>query len=201
MVKKLSNVFTFMKLLERKAPEYLDLVSSKTSAEFEDAFIPLLEKAIQHLEKNKLNFKRLDENGLTGVIAGSLTIPGLTVNQELNSNGHVDIVIEANNCFPSRTKLGEAKIDHSPSHVLKGLDQLIGRYSTGREEIGLILIYVKNKPINESILAIREKIDNELPQNQTCKTKDYVLKWSFLSEHIHSSDEKVEVCHIGCNLF
>ena len=38
--------------LKRKAPEYLDLITATTDAQFEEAFTALLEKAtIGHLEK------------------------------------------------------------------------------------------------------------------------------------------------------
>jgi hypothetical protein len=45
----------------------------------------ILEGAIHHLEKNKKKFQSLDEEGLSGVLAGALSIPGLTVTQETNS--------------------------------------------------------------------------------------------------------------------
>ena len=37
-------------------------------------------------------------------------MPGLTVAQETNSNGHVDLTIEADHCTPARVKLGEARL-------------------------------------------------------------------------------------------
>ena len=113
--------------LKRKAPEYLDLLTAETDEEFEKAFTAVLGKAVTHLEKNKKKFSGLDEEGLSGILAGSLTIPGLTVTQETNSNGHVDLTIEADHCTPARVKLGEAKIYRSPGYHIKGIGQLIGR--------------------------------------------------------------------------
>src|SRR5215472_6896991 len=81
--------------IKRKAPAYLDLLTAETDDEFEAAFVVILEGAIHHLEKNKKNFASLGEEGLSGALAGTLSVPGLTVTQETNSNGHVDLTIEA----------------------------------------------------------------------------------------------------------
>ena len=79
----------------RKAPEYVNLLTAETTAEFESAFDTLLEKAIVRIEENKKNFLQLDEEGLSAVLAAALSIPGLTVTQETHSNGHVDLTVKA----------------------------------------------------------------------------------------------------------
>lgn len=186
--------------IKRKAPEYLDLLTAETDAEFEQAFESVLEKAVTHLEKNKIKFKVLNEEGLSAVFAAFLTIPGLSVTQESNSNGHVDLTIEADHCHPVRTKLVEAKIYDGPEYHLKGLRQLIERYSTGREGRGLLITYVRNKNISSLVLKLRQKMDKDYPLNQKDKTKELGMKWSFLSIHVHSSGQDVEVSHVGCNL-
>src|SRR6266567_1474961 len=134
---KESTAFELIERLKRKAPEYIDLLTATTDAEFYEAFDAILGKAVAHLEKNKKNFDALDEEGLTGALAGALSIPGLTVTQETNSNGHVDLTVDADHCSPPRTVLGEAKIYKGPAYHLKGLEQLIGKYVTGRERRGL----------------------------------------------------------------
>lgn len=187
-------------LLKRRAPEYLDLLSAETDVQFEAAFDGLLGKAVNHLQKNSKNFKMLDETGLTAVFVASLSVPGLTVTQESHSNGHVDLTIEADHCIPPRIKLGEAKIYDGPVYHSKGLAQLIGRYSTGSEGRGLLITYVRNKDIAGLIQKLRKVMDDDLPMNQQDKTKNHVLKWSFISVHKHSSGEDLEVGHIGCNL-
>ncbi len=56
---------------------------------------------IRRLERIKVNFQTLNEVGLSGVLAGFVSIPGiLTVTNQAHSNGHVDLTIEANNCVP-----------------------------------------------------------------------------------------------------
>jgi len=187
--------------LRRKAPEYLDLLSAQTDQEFEQAFDALLERAVAGLEKNKVNFNGLDEVGLSAVLALALTIPGLTVLQEAHSNGHVDLTIEADHSVPMRKKLGEAKIYDGPVYHVKGLQQLLGRYTTGREGRGLLLIYVKKRGIAELIKKLRENFDANRPSKQQGVTQDNLLKWSFISVHRHSSGEDQEIDHVGCNLY
>ena len=176
-------------------------MTANNSEDFESAFDTLLGQAVNHLQKNSKNFKYLDENGLTAALVGFLRIPGLTVTQESHSNGHVDITIEALYCTPPRVKLGEAKIYNGPEYHLKGLEQLIGRYSTGNEGRGLLISYVRKKDIAELVRKIRNVMDSDLPMNQQNNTRDHILKWSFISIHKHSSGEDLEVGHIGCNLY
>ncbi len=186
--------------LKRRNPAYLDLATAETEEEFESAFCVLLEHAVHHLEKNKENFEKLDEEGLSGAFAGALSIPGaLVVTQEANSNGHVDLTIEAE-CTPVRIKLGEAKIYSSPSYHIKGIGQLVGRYTTGRETAGLLLNYVRKKNIKGITDKLRAEMDKQRPLNQTAPCANHRLKWSLVTKHKHSSGEILSVAHIGCNL-
>ena len=187
--------------IKRKAPEYIDLLTAEADADFEAAFTVLLEGAVTHLEKNKKNYAALKEEGLSGVLAAYLTIPGFTVTQEANSNGHVDLTIVADHCSPIRTKLGEAKIYRGPSYHVKGIGQLLGRYTTGREKDGLLINYVRKKDIADITTKLKSELDAGLPDGQTGLCTPHILKWSLVTEHQHSSGEKVSVSHIGCNLY
>jgi hypothetical protein len=186
--------------IERKAPAYIDLLTAETNEEFEAAFTVVFEGAVHHLEKNKRNFQTLREEGLSGVLAAALTIPGLTVTQETNSNGHVDLTIEADHCTPARIKLGEAKIFSSPSYHFKGIGQLLGRYATGRESNGLLINYVRKPDIKEITAKLKKEMDMKLPENQIGPCEDHILKWSLSTKHKHCSGEVVSIGHIGCNL-
>lgn len=104
------SLFAFCELLKQKAPALFNLITAKSTPEFEAAFDALLEKAVSGLEQNKKKFESLDEDGLSSALALALSIPGLTVTRETHSNGHVDLTIEADHCTPTRRKLGEAKI-------------------------------------------------------------------------------------------
>jgi hypothetical protein len=189
-------------LIATRGPAFLNLLTADTDEAFEKAFDAILERAIVGLEENKKNFSTLDEEGLSGALTLGLRIPDLlTVTQETNSNGHVDLTIEAKYCVPARYKLGEAKIYNGPEYHLKGLEQLLGRYTTGREGRGLFIIYVRKKDIAGKIKKLRQFMDDDLPMEQQGETKDHVLKWAFISTHLHSSGEELDVGHIGCDLF
>jgi hypothetical protein len=195
------SAFALIELLMRKAPEYLDLMTARTDAEFEAAFDAILGKAIAHLEKNKKNFQTLHEEGLSGVLAAALSMPGLTVTQEAHSNGHVDLTIEAEHRVPARTKLAEAKMYAGFQYHTGGLAQLLGRYTTGREGRGLLIVYVRKKGISGLVRKLRNRMDKDLPLNQQGKTEDHILKWSFISTHAHACGDDLQVGHIGCNLY
>lgn len=195
------NAVRFIEIIRRKAPEYVDLLTAEAPEDWERAFDALLEKAITNLERNKANYRALDEEGLTGVLAAALSMPGLTVSQETHSGGHVDITIEADHCCPARKKLGEAKIYNGPKYHVCGLQQLLGRYMTGRECRGLLIVYFRKKDIRGLISSLRQSLDSELPLQQKGATVGHLLKWSFISTHTHSCGENLEVCHVGCNLF
>jgi hypothetical protein len=101
-----SSAYDLVELIQRRAGEYLDLLTAKNDEDFERAFDALLGQAVDRLETNKTHFCCLGEEGLTAVLAGALSIPGLSVSQEMHSNGHVDLTIEADHCTPARKKLG-----------------------------------------------------------------------------------------------
>jgi len=199
-MEQVNSVEELVDRIRRKAPEYLDLLTADTDDAFEAAFDSLLGSAIARLEGNKTNFRTLDETGLSAVLVAALSIPGLTVTQETHSNGHVDITIEADHCVPARKKLGEAKIYDGPAYHIKGLEQLLGRYTTGREGRGLMIVYVRQKDIAGLVKKLREKMDTDFPMKQKGNTRDHDLKWSFLSFHSHDCGEDLQVGHIGCNL-
>jgi hypothetical protein len=187
--------------VRRRAPEYLDLLTACNDASFEAAFAPLLERALHGLEANGKNFVDLDEEGLTATLALALSTPGVTVTQETNSNGHVDLTIRADHCFPARIKLGEAKIYDGPEKHFGGLEQLLSRYTTGREGRGLLITYVRKADIAGLLKKLRERMDAELPSQQQGAAADLPIKWSFLTGHAHTCGQMLEVCHVGCNLF
>ena len=197
----MSSIHDLVEALKSKAPEYLDLLTAQTDEEFEEAFLPLLEKGVTHLEKNKKNFEELDEEGLSAVLAGSMTVPGLSVLQEAHSNGHVDLTFEADHCCPARKKLGEAKIYSGAAYHFGGLKQLLGRYTTGREGRGLLIVYVRKQNIEGLVKKLRVRMNEESPHNQQGAATDHKFKWSFCTAHTHTSGSQVSVDHVGCNLF
>ena len=196
-----NSVLAFAELLMKKSPDFVDLICAGTDDEFDKAFDAFIGGAVDHLEVNKKNFAALDEVGLSGVFAASLKMPGVTVLQEAHSNGHVDITVYLDHCTPVRKKLFEAKIYDGPSYHISGLEQLLNRYTTGREGRGVVLSYVKKKNIAQLVESVRAKMDEDLPCGQQGHTSDHTIKWAFLSHHAHSCGEELAVAHVSCNLF
>lgn len=189
-----------VELMKRRASGFLDLITAETDAEFENALDAILEKAVTDLESNRKRFEALDEEGLSSALAMRLRMPGLAVHIEGYSNGHVDLIIEAEHCFPQRRALAEAKIYDGPEKHIKGLEQLLTRYTTGREGRGLLVVYFKKENIQGLVKKIRERMDTELPLKQVGATVDHSVAWWFLSTHGHACGKDLQVAHIGCNL-
>jgi hypothetical protein len=196
-----NSLLRLFELNRQKAPEYYDLISAQTDADFEKAFDVFLERAISQLETYKKDFQTLDENGLSAALTMAPSVSGISATRETNSNGHVDITIVADHCIPMRKKLGEAKIYDGPEYHLNGLKQLLGRYTTGREGRGMLIVYFRKQNIAGLVKKLRERMDTDLPLSQQGPTTDHLIKWSFLSTHAHSCGESLEVGHIGCNLY
>lgn len=195
-----SNAYTYFEWMKILSRETLDLVTATTDAEFDKAFDNWLTQAVAKLEANKMNFSSLSENGLSAVLASALSTGEISVTQEQNSNGHVDLTIRLNNASPQRIKLGEAKIWRGKEYHVEGLDQLLNRYTTGRECRGFVISYVKLKNIKALFEELRKYIDDSKPFDLQGLCEDHDIKWSFLSRHKHDSGELAAICHIGCNL-
>ena len=196
-----STLYNYVELTKKLSRETLDLITANSDEEFDSAFDNWLTQAISRMEANKLNYSKLDENGLSSVLAASLTTGEISVTQEQNSNGHVDLTIKLNNSSTPRTKLGEAKIWRGKEYHIKGLDQLLNRYTTGRECRGFVISYVQQKDIKGLFEDLRKHIDSEKPFNLEGLCLNHNIKWSFLSNHKHNSGELITICHIGCNLY
>ncbi len=195
-----SNLYNYVELIKKISRETLDLITANSDEEFDAAFDNWLTQAISKMEANKLNYDSLDENGLSAVLASTLSTGEISVTQEQNSNGHVDLTVKLNNSATPRTKLGEAKIWRGKEYHVKGLDQLLNRYTTGRECRGFVISYVKIKDIKGLFGDLRRHIDESKPFNLEGLCLDHNIKWSFLSRHKHNSGELIAICHIGCNL-
>src|SRR5262245_58917149 len=157
-----STAAKLVELMHAKAPEYLDLLTAETDEQFERAFDIILERAVRLLESNKKNFRNLDEEGLTATLALALSMPGFTVTQETNSNGHVDLTMRTDR----RIRLAEAKVYNGPEYHFSGIEQLLTRYMMGREGRGLLISYVRKRDIAGLVKKLRLKMDEVRPCKQ-----------------------------------
>jgi hypothetical protein len=195
------SLYDLTEQMKRDTPLTLELLTAKDDAQLEAAFDAILEQAVERLEADKAGLIQLNEDILSSFLANALWRDGVEVWREAHTNGHVDLTIVISNFPRKRKKLGEAKIYDGPAYHISGLQQLLGRYTTGRESRGLVIAYVKKRGIAQLINKIREEMDANLPHAQQGVTCDHGLKWSFLSTHAHSCGENLEVSHIGCNLY
>lgn len=187
--------------LWQQRPAILNLYTAQNEKDFESAFEALLELALAGLEQDKDRLSKLEEDALSGILVIAFNTAGLRATREGYSNGHVDLTIEVGFCSPMKRKLGEAKIYAGPGYHLQGLEQLLGRYTTGRETRGILIEYVKQADIAGLVKKIRERMDVDLPMQQQGPTQDNGLKWSFISIHKLTSGDDHPVAHYGCNLY
>jgi hypothetical protein len=188
-------------LRNRISDEYLKILCSEDDAEFDEALEGVLERAVDHLERNANFLNGLSEDTITAFLTAFLTMPGLRVTQQAHTNGHVDLTIEAEYAPPLRRRLGEAKIYNGPEYHEKGLEQLVQRYETGREGSGVLVEYVKKPNIKGLVGKLKEHMDAKRPCSQSGVSQDHRIHWSFVTRHMHSSGELVRVIHLGCNLY
>lgn len=196
-----SSLKRLYEILAKRCPETVDLLTAETELEFDSAFAPWLAQAIHDIEANSKNFTNLGETGLVAALAMGLRMPGLTVKQEVNSNGHVDLTITLDHSFPMLFSLGEAKVYDGPELHKKGLAQLMGRYMTGREAQCLMLSFVQKKDIAGIVKKLRDDMDKCLPSAQQGNSDGLPTKWAFKTSHQHTSGEIRSVAHYSCNLF
>lgn len=195
-----STFLDLWSLLMQRCPDCVDLIKATSEAEVESAVDRRIGQAVDHLERNSKLFATLNEDGLTAVFVGRLSGVGLLATQQTHSNGHVDITIELQFTTPATRMLGEAKIYRGPQYHIDGLKQLLGRYTSGREARGLLVVYVKDPDIDEKVKGIRDAMDLSLPEKQSAPTTAHCNKWAFLSTHGHSSGSDCRVGHFACNL-
>lgn len=196
-----SSLKRLCEILTTRCPETVDLLVAVTESDFDAAFAPWLAQAIRDLEKNSKNFSTLGETGLVAALAMGLRMPGLSIQQEVNSNGHVDLTISLDHSHPLLFSLGEAKIHDGPVLHKKGLAQLMNRYMTGRESQCLMLSFVQKKDIAGKVIELRADMNKSKPSGQQEDCVDLPDKWAFKTVHLHATGDLRSVAHYHCNLF
>jgi hypothetical protein len=193
------NPDSLLALVDRY-PEFIKIAASQTDEQFDEGLEGILEETMDYLERNANHLSPLNEEAISAFLVAHLNRPWLHVTQEAHSNGHVDITIEADHSPPVRRRLGEAKIYDGPAYHVEGLQQLINRYTTGREGSGLVVEYVKKQGIKDLVVKIRSHMDSLKPCVQNGESQSHRIKWAFTTKHQHHSGEIVRVLHLNCNL-
>lgn len=189
-----------LKTLFEWFPVLRKLFEAKTAEEFDSFLDRHFEECVQRMEAEAHHLKDDCEEKLSAFLAAALSMPGLSVVREGYSNGRVDLTIKSESINSAERRLAEAKIYSSPSYHAKAIDQLLSRYSTGRQSRGYVLEYVKKPGITDIVVKLRNKADIDLPVQQMGNTEDHPMKWAYVSNHQHASGELIHVVHINVNL-
>lgn len=181
-------------------PALRRLFEARTAEAFDEFLDRHFEESVQRMEAEAHHLQGDCEEKLSAFLAAALSIPGLSVVREGYSNGRVDLTIKSESIkFPQR-RLAEAKLYSGPSYHAKAIDQLISRYSTGRQSRGYVVEYVKKSGISNIVVKLRNKADEDFPVFQQGKTNDHPMKWAYVSSHKHTSEELIHVVHINVNI-
>lgn len=194
------SLIAVVEAIRRKAPFFVDLMTASDEAAFNCALERHLDYCIRRLEADAKVLSDVGEEGLSAFLATSLTFPGLAATRETYTKGHVDITITAESSSPLRRVLAEAKIWDGPAYHVEGLEQLLRRYSTGRDSGGLVIAYVTKRDIAQKIADLCDHLNEKKPCDQQGDATQLAFKWSLRSVHKHSSGESVSVGHFACNL-
>lgn len=189
----LKTLFNWFPILQK-------LFQAKTGKEFDDFLDRHFEECVQRMEAEAHHLTVDDEEKLSAFLAAALSMPGLSVVREGYSNGRVDLTIKSESIQFSERRLAEAKIYAGPAYHAQAIEQLVSRYSTGRQSRGYVLEYVKKPGISDIVVKLRAKADLDLPVRQQGATCDHQMKWAYISEHRHTSQELIRVVHINVNL-
>lgn len=182
-------------------PELRKLFQASNAEDF-DAFLDLhFERCVQRMEAEAHHLASDGEEKLSAFLAAALSMPGLSVVREGYSNGRVDLTIRSESLLSPEQRLAEAKVYDGPAYHAQAIDQLISRYSTGRQPSGYVIEYVKKPGIANIVMRLRKQADTELPVSQEGPTSDHMMKWAYVSQHRHSSEELLRVVHVNVNLY
>ena len=133
-------------------PVLRQLFEAQTTEEFDDFLDRHFEQCVQRMEAEAHHLTSDSEEKLSAFLAAALSMPGLCVIREGYSNGRVDLTIASESLMAPERRLAEAKIYAGPTYHAQAIDQLISRYSTGRQSRGYVVEYVKKSGIAEIVL-------------------------------------------------
>lgn len=181
-------------------PELRKLFQASAPEDF-DAFLDLhFERCVQRMEAEAHHLNGDGEEKLSAFLAAALSLPSLSVVREGYSNGRVDLTIRSESLLSPEQRLAKAKIYDGAAYHVKAIDQLISRYSTGRQRVGYVIEYVKKPGIASLVTTLRKQADKDFPISQCGATKNHAMQWAYVSEHSHLSEQVIRVVHINVNL-
>lgn len=193
-----SSLERLIGLLEGHNSNLLDLLRAKTDQEFIAATECAIERAMKTIENGSKEYSKLNEPGLSHLLADFLNLSGYRATAETNNNGHVDVVVEC--AFGRHWRyLGECKIHDGYKHHVDGCEQLLG-YCTGREPRAFCMDFIHSVDAFKKMAKLRADMDEKRPLKQKADGADHNILGSFLTSHDHVSGAVVEILHLGCSV-
>ena len=194
------DLAAYVAYVRTQNPHSIAVFTSRNEQEFIDAVEGALLHSIMALETGCREFATLPEIALTKMLSRDLNAASIPSTAEEHTNGHVDFTIKHPGGRPHRY-LGECKIWKGPSYHVKGMKQLLSKYSTGRHRRGCCLEFVRGKDLAGKFSSLREYLDRKRPLQQLGDAVTHeTIKSGFVTSHRHESGWDLEVLHFGCNL-
>ncbi len=190
----------FVSYIRATNPSALQIFIAESEREFFGAAEGAIESALREMERNGNNLGALGELGLSNYLAGLLRSAMIPASSEEYCRGHVDITITHPRNHSVRY-LGECKIWKGASYHLKGLGQIILHYSAGRERRVFCLEFFRSAAMYKRMGRLRRELNKKRPLRQSANAEDHSIKGAFLTTHLHPAGDKLEVLHLGCNLY
>lgn len=190
----------FFGWLESQNPYVIQLWASETEDEFFDAAEHALEHTVSTMEAGARFYGKTNERALSKQLSDLLSAASIPTCAERCWNGHVDVTI-SHPVGERFTFLGECKIYDGFERHCKGCDQLLNRYSTGRNGRVFCLEFCKHRGMYDKLGKIRIRMDDERPLGQISSSKGHFISGAFITSHKHWSRATVAILHLGCNLF
>ena len=176
------------------------LYFSTNEREFIEAVDVILEIAIRRLEENAASHDSLGELALSTMLSDLIRQAAIPCAKEVYRNGHVDVAIG----HPRKQQfqyLGECKIYDGFRKHCGGCDQLLNRYSSGRDVRGFVLEFFNQPGMYALLTALKAQFDEDFPLEMKGSTITHHIKGAFVSLHTHFTQTDFEVLHLGCNLY
>ena len=190
----------FLHYLDNQLPGTARLYFSNNEREFIEAVDLVLEIAIRRLEENAASHNGLKELVLSTMLSDLIRQAAIPCAKEVFRNGHVDVAIG----HPRKQQfqyLGECKIYDGFRKHCRGCDQLLNRYSSGRDLRGFVLEFFYEPRMYLLLEVLKTQFDEDRPLQMKGSSRTHHIKGAFITLHTHFTETDVEVLHLGCNLY
>jgi hypothetical protein len=195
-----NSVREFVKFIDDKVPGASAVYFSEDESQFVKGVELILDAAIRRLEEDAATHGSLGELTLSTMLSNLIRYAA-PCEKESYRNGHVDVAIG----HPRKQQfqyLGECKIFGGFKKHCGGCDQLLNRYSSGRDVRGFVLEFFDRPRMYKLLADLKTDFDQRVPLKMKGSSKPHDhIKGAFISLHTHFTQTDVEVLHLGCNLY